>query len=282
MSRLLTPPLKWHGGKSYLAKKIIALMPSRVHNPNAPAKGDPGWLNYCEPYFGGGAVLLAQDPEGISEVVNDLHAGLTNFWRVLQNDADFARFQRILETVPFSEWEWQDAAAHLDDSDSVRRAVAFFIRCRQSLAGRLETFAPLSRNRTRRGMNEQASAWINAVEGLPAVSARLHRVVVLNRPAIEVIQQQDGPRSLIYCDPPYPHGTRTASDVYTFEMSNADHRELLDVLLQCKGKVMLSGYSCPLYDMALADWSRHTFDLPNNAAGGPHKQRKTECIWCNF
>ena len=43
------------------------------------------------------------------------------------------------------------------------------VNCRQSLTGRMDTFAPLSRRRTRRGMNEQCSAWWNAVEGLPAV-----------------------------------------------------------------------------------------------------------------
>jgi hypothetical protein len=34
-------------------------------------------------------------------------------------------------------------------------------------------FATLSRNRTRRRMNEQASAWWNCVDGLAAVHARL-------------------------------------------------------------------------------------------------------------
>jgi hypothetical protein len=80
-------------------------MPPRVKNPNKPAADDPGWLHYVEPYFGGGAVLLALDPEGISEVANDLDGRLMNFWRVLQNDADFARLQRVIEAVPFSERE---------------------------------------------------------------------------------------------------------------------------------------------------------------------------------
>ena len=42
-------PLKWHGGKYYLASKIVDLMPPHLH--------------YVEPFFGGGAVLLARDPE---------------------------------------------------------------------------------------------------------------------------------------------------------------------------------------------------------------------------
>ena len=78
MKPQLTPPLKWPGGKHYLAKDIIDLMPLHTH--------------YVEPYFGGGAVLLAKNPEGVSEVVNDLNGDLTNFWRVLQNESDFEQF----------------------------------------------------------------------------------------------------------------------------------------------------------------------------------------------
>jgi DNA adenine methylase len=65
-------------------------------------------------------------------------------------------------------------------------------------------------------------------------------------------------------------------------MSEADHRALLEVLKRCKGKVMLSSYPSALYDDALAGWTRHTFDMPNHAAGGRSKGRETEVLWCNF
>ena len=39
---------------------------------------------------------------------------------------------------------------------------------------------------------------------MPAVHARLKRVVVLNRDALDVIRTQDGPGTLFYLDPPYP------------------------------------------------------------------------------
>jgi DNA adenine methylase len=131
-------------------------------------------------------------------------------------------------------------------------------------------------------MNEQCSAWLNAVEGLPAVHARLKRVVILNRPALEVIRSQDDPRTLFYLDPPYLHETRTSPNVYALEMTNDDHAELLTTICQCKGKVMLSGYRSRLYDDAMAGWTRHTFDLPNHAASGDSKRRMIECLWCNF
>lgn len=268
-------PLKWHGGKHYLASRIVAMMPPHVH--------------YVEPHAGGLSVLLAKDPEGVSEVVNDIDGRLTIFWNVLQDQTFFDKFMRIVEAIPFSQNEWEaaniwagDRGKFPDAPPIVMDAAMFFVHCRQSLAGRMKCFAPLSRTRTRRGMNEQASAWITAVDGLPAVHARLRRVVVLNKNAIDVIKGQDGPDTLFYIDPPYLAETRTSPDVYAHEMTAAEHAVLLQVIIALKGKVMISGYRSDLYDTFLRDWHRHEFDLPNNAAGGRSKARKTEVLWCNF
>src|SRR5262249_7758576 len=152
--------------------------------------------------------------------------------------------------------------------------IAFFIRCRQSLAGRLDDFASITRTRTRRNKNEQVNAWQGAVAGLPAVAARLRDVQVLNRPALEVIAGHDGPHTLFYLDPPYLHETRTAREVYgPHEMSERDHAELLDLLCRVKGKVILSGYANRLYDTALSSWNRHEREIANHAAGGQTKRR---------
>ena len=278
----LVPPLKWHGGKHYLAERIVALMPPHLH--------------YVEPYCGGAAVLLARDPNkdwlgngtpshlrGGSETINDIDGCLTNFWRCLQGPRSFEQFCRRVDATPFSEVEWNDAADCRPKCElDVEAAAHFFVLCRQSRAGQFRDFATLTRNRTRRRMNEQASAWLSCVEGLPAVHARLKRVAVLNRPALDVIRQQDGPHTLFYCDPPYVHETRTAPSVYAHEMSEAAHRKLLETIRHVEGKVMLSGYANTMYDEILSDWTRHDFELPNNAAGGKSKRRMTESVWCNF
>ncbi len=85
-----------------------------------------------------------------------------------------------------------------------------------------------------------------------------------------------------YCDPLYPHETRADRETNAHEMSQDEHRQLLAVLHSVQGKVMLSGYPSALDDSILAGWSRHTVDLPNNAAGGAAKGRTTEVLWCNF
>jgi DNA adenine methylase len=271
-------PLKWFGGKAYLAKRLVALMPPHLH--------------YVEPYAGGLSVLLEKDPEGVSEVANDVHGDLVNFWKVLADDRLFPKFVREAQATPFSEKAFQyanhrrlgDMPRVVSASETVGRAMNFFVACRQSRAGQFKDFATLGRTRTRRKMNEQASAWLTCVEGLPAVHARLKRVVILNRDALDVIRQQDGEQTLFYLDPPYLHETRTSTNVYAHEMSAAQHAALLNVLGEIKGKFLLSGYPSDLYEAAenRNGWRHVDYDLPNNAAGGASKARETERVWMNF
>lgn len=287
--KTLRQPIKWHGGKHYLAKWIISHFPPHLH--------------YVEPYFGGGAVLLARDPKrdwlaghpdcktrvdgrpfaehrGGSEVVNDIHGELTNFWRTLQDPELFERLRRRLEATPFSQVEWD--ASFEPGGDDVERASKLFIRIRQSRQALGEDFATLSRNRTRGCRNEQANAWLSAIEGLPEVHARLMGVVILNLDALDVIRSQDGPLTLFYCDPTYIHETRTARDCYEHEMTEEDHRRLLETLRSVQGKVILSGYHNPLYDRTLADWRTAEKIIDNKSGGGKTKQKRIEVLWMNF
>jgi DNA adenine methylase len=281
-------PLKWHGGKTYMAERIINLMPPRIKNPNNPAADDPGWLHYVEPYAGGLAVLFAQDPEGISEVVNDLNGGLTNFWKCLKLDAEFERFTRLVETTPLSSVEFNATTYRTkrsrDERTSVNDAADFFIRYRQSRQGLGKDFATMTRNRVRRGMNEQASAWLSAVEGLPEAHARLKRVVIFNDDACKVIKQQDGPRTLFYCDPPYMHETRVTTGDYECEMTPEQHSVLLETLGGIEGRFILSGYPSNLYETAESrfGWRHVDIEIDNKASSKAEKEKKIERLWMNY
>jgi DNA adenine methylase len=290
MKTRITGSLKWHGGKHYLAPKIIARMPKHLH--------------YVEPFFGGGSVLFAREPDdprfwldghkGVSEVINDVHTGLINFWRVLASERLFSRFRRALEGAPFSRALWEnirdrhnDPDRRLDMTDEMQRlneACEFFVLCRQSRSGLMDTFSPLTRTRLRRGMNGNVSEWLGAIEGLPDVHGRLKRVVIENIYAIDLIPREDTPDTLFYCDPPYLKETRVSTEAYEHEMDELAHIDLAMALSQCEGKVMLSGYRSELYDELFPEpkWRRVEFDMPNHAAGGTSKRRMTECLWLNY
>lgn len=267
--------IRWPGGKGPLASWIVSLMPPHVH--------------YVEPYFGAGSVLLAKDSEGVSEVANDLNGDLMNFWNVLQQPELFEEFRRKAEATPVSEWHWEQAAECIRSRygrSLVDWALAFFIQVRQSLAGRGKCFTALSRSRTRRGMNEQASAWLTAVEGLPQVHERLKRIVLRCQPAMEVIRQEDAPDTLFYLDPPYLPSTRHdgGGEYGEHEMTEQDHRELLERLRTLKGKFLLSGYSSPLYNAVatVEGWRCHEKVVANHTSHEAVKGKEVECIWVNF
>lgn len=276
-------PIKFHGGKSYLADWIISYMPSHTH--------------YVEPFFGGGAVLFRKDPEGVSEVVNDLDGMLMDFWTVIQNPILFDQFRRAVCLLPFSELTF-NACCDLDCaaesklagitlpsvSPWIASAVRVFVQYRQSRQGLGKSFATLSKTRTRRGMNEQVSQWLSAIEGLPEFHQRLQRVVLMSRSFESIIRSEDSERTLFYCDPPYVHSTRSTTDDYGHEMQDSDHEQLLDVLAGIKGKFILSGYRNALYDKyaALNQWRREDRKIDNKASSKPIKQLKVESIWMNY
>lgn len=266
---MLTQPIKRHGGKHYLADWIISHMPPHTR--------------YVEPYFGGGSVLLRKPCEGVAEFAGDADGELANFWTVLASPALFGRFYRIVQAIPLGKpaFEWAKAQ---DGGGIVTRAVAFFVRSRQSRQGLLKDFMTPS-SRRRRGMNENVSAWLTAVDGLAEVHARLLRVEVRNDPALKLITELDSTTTLFYLDPPYLHETRSSVGEYgLLEMTELDHKLLLDALNDIEGKFILSGYPSKLYDFVgeMRGWRRVEREIDNKASSGKVKAKKTECLWMNF
>ncbi len=82
--------------------------------------------------------------------------------------------------------------------------------------------------------------------------------------------------SVIYCDPPYPLGTRNGRRYYAHELTDDDHAALLATLLQAKCRVLISGVPCPLYSSQLKEW--RCLSYWTMTRGG----KRRECLWCNF
>ena len=95
---------------------------------------------------------------------------------------------------------------------------------------------------------------------------------------IEFLRVLELPSSaLVYCDPPYLRSTRaTRKDLYQFEMTDAQHLELLSVIKTLKCRVMISGYSSTLYARELKTWNACAFQAATR--GKP----AAEWVWCNY
>ncbi len=71
---VLRAPFPWFGGKSAIADVVWKRF------------GEP--VNYVEPFFGSGAVLLARPRIGKTETINDKDHYVANFWRAVQRDPE--------------------------------------------------------------------------------------------------------------------------------------------------------------------------------------------------
>lgn len=97
------------------------------------------------------------------------------------------------------------------------------------------------------------------------------------RDALELISRHDDPETLHFIDPPYLKSTRTREGSYTHEFTDAQHEDLLRLVLDCRGKVVLCGYDNALYNNALSGWCKVSY----GARAGMGKKR-VECLWMNY
>jgi DNA adenine methylase len=258
----------WYGGKYSHLDWLLPLLPRIKH--------------FCEPYGGSAAVLLNREPSPI-ETYNDLDGDVVNFFRVLRDKKE-ALIEKIGLT-PFSFEEFSRAISEKNNANlsDMERARLFYIRARQTRTGLAQVATPgrwaHCRLSSRAGMAGAVSRWLGAVEDLPLIAQRLLRVQIENRPAIEVIKRYDSPETLFYCDPPYPHECRGDSNGYGYEMTDAEHKELAELLHLVKGKVAISSYFCNLMDKLYGDWK--FIEAPEKKCHSVKKPRK-ETLWVNY
>lgn len=72
-NKLVSPVVKWVGGKRQLMNEITPLLPKRI-------------TSYCEPFLGGGAVLFSIQPS--RAIVNDLNGDLIAVYEVIRDDVE--------------------------------------------------------------------------------------------------------------------------------------------------------------------------------------------------
>lgn len=269
----LRPPVKRHGGKYYLARQIVDLMP-----PHGA---------YLEPFVGGGSVLLNKR-RAEREVAVDTNPGLILVWQVLAECG--SDLIHRLRGLTYGRWAWDWAGEVLSQGKStpssphlerIERAAAVVVRHRMSRGGLGKTFGESTRQRG--GQNEYANSWATFLAQLTAICQRVRGVRFEHADGVAACGSDHTADTLIYADPPYLRATRTARDAYgEDEMTDEQHERLLQAITRTRARVMISHYRCDLYDAALADWRRVEWDMPNHSGQGRSKQRRVECLWMNF
>lgn len=233
---------------------------------------------YVEPY-GGSASILFQQTAPI-EIYNDIYDNVYSLFKVLSNKELFLEFKDKIDITPYSEKLNKEFKLNLKRTDIslLDRAYYYFYVNRTSVNG----VGGFSINTiVRRNISKSTSDYLSAVDGLEEYNKRLSNVVVVNRNAIEIIKKYDREETFIYLDPPYVHSTRTSAR-YACDMEDDEHIELLNTILECKSKILISGYDNDLYNI-LADngWNKYSFDV-KTTDGKNRPKTKTETLWYNY
>lgn len=236
----------------------------------------PNHHSYVEPFFGSGAVLFNKAPSAI-ETVNDLDQDVCNLFKCIQTDSQ--RLASIVAMIPYSRSEYDSAFSNIEETEPFKRAAKYLVKCWQGHGFRTNGYKVGWKNDVQGRENMYAVYnWYRLPEWIIGIVDRLKQVQIENRPAMEIIQRFWYPNVFVYLDPPYVLGTRTAKQ-YRHEMTDQDHKELLELILRFPGKVMISGYDNDLYNRYLEGWSKEStkgYAEYNNGAD------RKEVIWMNY
>jgi DNA adenine methylase len=258
----MDPILKYLGAKWRLADWIISHIPPHV--------------GYVEPFFGSGAVFFNKEPSRL-ETISDLDGSIVRFFRVCRDHPK--ELARALALTPWSREEFLQSDFGETNPDDLEAARQFAVRCWMCFGSRLRCKTGW-RHSTARVKNHGPNnplMWSRLPDIVMLVGDRLLKAQIENRPALDVIRDNNGPEVLVYADPPYLMSTRSLhGDQYRNEMTDTEHEELLKALKQHKGMVLLSGYDCELYHDSLIGW--HMDSIRSKAERGV---TRTECLWSN-
>ena len=254
------PLLKYFGGKFHAKEFVISNFPTNYEE-----------LNYCEPFIGGGSILLNKKPS-IKEIASDINTKLIILWNVVKY-----LHVEFMSGVNLEYSEENFLKAIRSDFNS---AESLYIKHRMSRGGLGTAFS--KSNRLRGGQMGDKNAYENAVKSIPKVANRIKDTLIICYSAIDTIRNFDSNDTFTYCDPPYLKDTRVSKEVYEYEMNDNEHADLLDTCKRGLGKFLISGYNSKLYNDMLCNWNKVEKTVKNSSGQNKVKQDRVEVLWKNY
>lgn len=248
--------IKYPGAKWRIADWIINHIPSHK--------------SYLEPFFGSGAVFFRK-PASRIETINDIDGNVVNLFLCIRNNPE--KLCRLIETTPYARQEYYDAFRQ-HSKDSFERARLFLVQCWQGHGFRICYKSGWKNDVVGREYAYAVKYWNQLPEWITNIVGRLKQAQIECQPAVDLIKRFNYDNVLIYADPPYLLSTRKLKKQYAHEMSENDHIELLETLIQHKGPVLLSGYDSELYNSYLSTWGNYQIETTAEK-GLP----RTEKLW---
>jgi len=244
------------------------------------------YVSYVEPFMGSLVVGLNLPNKKCSCIVNDLNKNIYSFFKVLQNKETFEELKSKLELLFYSEdifdesLEWLKEAGQKDGYSIEERAYHFFIVNRMSYSGNNASFG--KNMSIRRTTSKSVSDMLSSIDGMYEIHEKIQRFIILNRDALDIIENYNNSDYFFYCDSPYAHCTRTKCR-YPVDMDDETQEKYINLLVNGKSKYLVSGYRCELYDDVLLGngWKRVDFNV-NTISGTNKAKTKVESLYMNY
>ncbi|RZA00671.1 MAG: DNA adenine methylase [Sphingobacteriaceae bacterium] len=219
-NKLVSPFLKWVGGKRQLISSIVELLPPNINN-----------YNYVEPFIGGGAVLFHLQPK--NAIINDFNKELINVYSVIKNHLD----ELIIDLRThkndsdyFYEIRSLDRGNKFENLTNIQRASRIIFLNKTCFNGLYrvnnagEFNAPFGRYKNPNIVNEPT---------LKAVSKYLNQNnIQLNSGDYNTVLEKVKPNSFIYLDPPY-HPVSESSNFTGYVQGGWNQYDQVDLRKAC-------------------------------------------------
>ena len=232
-------PLRYPGGKTKFYTYVREIL----------SCNDMLGETYIEPFAGGAGLalklLLNEDVSRI--VINDFDPAIYSFWHSVLYETE--AFCELIENaiLTTNQWNLQHSIyLESDTSDPLTLGFATFYLNRTNISG-------VVKGGMIGGQGQNGKYGLDArfnrqtlIEKIKTIASHKEQIVLLNLDARELLQ----PRQLrkfykifINLDPPY---VKKGAQLYKNAFSESDHRELCELLKQCRRKWIVTYDVCPL------------------------------------
>lgn len=232
-------PLRYPGGKTKFYTYVREIL----------SCNDMLGETYIEPFAGGAGLalklLLNEDVSRI--VINDFDPAIYSFWHSVLYETE--AFCELIENaiLTTNQWNLQHSIyLESDTSDPLTLGFATFYLNRTNISG-------VVKGGMIGGQGQNGKYGLDArfnrqtlIEKIKTIASHKEQIVLLNLDARELLQ----PRQLrkfykifINLDPPY---VKKGAQLYENAFSESDHRELCELVKQCRRKWIVTYDVCPL------------------------------------
>ena len=178
------PILKWAGGKTQMLDVLIPLMPNQ-------------YCNYIEPFFGGGALFFAIQPQ--QAIISDTNPELINLYRVVSSQVE----QLILELDKYyndQDFFYEIRALKFENLDNVQAAARTIFLNKTCFNG---LYRVNKKGEFNTPFGKYKNPNINDSINLLRVSDILKNKEIIQADYFDVLEKYAKKNDFIFLDPPY-------------------------------------------------------------------------------